>query len=427
MADQNIFAGIETPLEAQDRLKKQYLLQQQQQQSSQGHAGVAMGAALRNVIERFKSGDKGGGFFHRLATGEPNPEVAQARDAQSVLSSGQKDYQAAVAAGQDPMKAQADMYQRYALDFAALGRGDAASQMQAMASQLQSQWEVRQAELDKLRAEAEHLRRSGSGQANPPGSLQELDRINQERTAKGLEPIPAEQYLIDIRGGTSAARQAYTAYVRNEAEAGRTPMAFDDFSVQFGGQQKAAETLGSKGMERFDSMFNDARSARRGIDQTIQAQQLLNAGMRTGAAAGTRQAFARVLDTMGGRQTDMDSLTANTDAYVASAGRAVAEQIKAFGAGTGLSDADREYARQIAGGELAMTEGALRKILEMHHKAYVKQIADYNASYSRLAGKYDDVKYLYGTLDAPELPAAPAAPAGRSTEDLLNKYAPAVR
>jgi hypothetical protein len=43
--------------------------------------------------------------------------------------------------------------------------------------------------------------------------------------------------------------------------------------------------------------------------------------------------------------------------------------IKQFGAGTGLSNADREYAEKMAGGQITLTESALRKIIDINDRA----------------------------------------------------------
>ena len=47
----------------------------------------------------------------------------------------------------------------------------------------------------------------------------------------------------------------------------------------------------------------------------------------------------------------------------------VGKLIKQFGAGTGLSDADREYATKMAGGLITVDEKAIRKILDINDKA----------------------------------------------------------
>ena len=73
-----------------------------------------------------------------------------------------------------------------------------------------------------------------------------------------------------------------------------------------------------------------------------------------------------------------DDARANTRAYAALMAGEVGRMIQLFGAGTGLSDADREFARQMAGGEITMTEQALRRILDINERAARNLIEAYN-------------------------------------------------
>ena len=73
---------------------------------------------------------------------------------------------------------------------------------------------------------------------------------------------------------------------------------------------------------------------------------------------------------------------ANSQAYAAAMGANVGRIIKQFGAGTGLSDADRDYAAQMAGGKINLTESALRKILDINDKAANRVIDLHNKNVS---------------------------------------------
>ena len=52
--------------------------------------------------------------------------------------------------------------------------------------------------------------------------------------------------------------------------------------------------------------------------------------------------------------------------------------IKQFGAGTGLSDADRAYAEQMAAGKISITRAALERILDINDKAAKGVITRHN-------------------------------------------------
>lgn len=111
-----------------------------------------------------------------------------------------------------------------------------------------------------------------------------------------------------------------------------------------------------------------------GMDNDVAALNLLNNGINLGPLASAETFLATLGVSLGWVDPDAPEAqrAANTQAYVANRGEAVAQVIQQFGAGTGLSDADREYARQVAGGDIAMTEQAIRNILRM------SLIANYN-------------------------------------------------
>jgi hypothetical protein len=78
---------------------------------------------------------------------------------------------------------------------------------------------------------------------------------------------------------------------------------------------------------------------------------------------------------------------ATTQEYIATAGRQVGSIIRLFGAGTGLSDADRQYAERIAGGDINVPIDALRRIVKAAKEASMGQIQRYNA---RVTRKYSE-------------------------------------
>ena len=74
---------------------------------------------------------------------------------------------------------------------------------------------------------------------------------------------------------------------------------------------------------------------------------------------------------------------AATQAYLATAGRQVGQVINLFGAGTGLSDADRTYAEKIAGGEQSLTKEALKDLVKMGKIVIEHQVKTFNDQIDR--------------------------------------------
>lgn len=136
--------------------------------------------------------------------------------------------------------------------------------------------------------------------------------------------------------------------------------------------EKAVAQAFGKSVENKDTALKSIKSA-----ETLLG--LLDQPMMTGSTAGIRTAVGGFMKDVG-LWDDKKDLVANTQTYMAQAGKQTAQIIKDFGAGTGLSDADREYAQRIAGGDIKVTEKALRDINRLNIVASVNSIAAYNKS-----------------------------------------------
>jgi hypothetical protein len=108
-------------------------------------------------------------------------------------------------------------------------------------------------------------------------------------------------------------------------------------------------------------------------------RDLLKSGAITGTGAnlfvGLNNALAQA-----GIDFGYADAAANSQAYVAAMGANVGRIIKQFGAGTGLSDADREFAEKIAAGQITLTETALRRILNINDRAANRVIDLHNSN-----------------------------------------------
>jgi hypothetical protein len=114
---------------------------------------------------------------------------------------------------------------------------------------------------------------------------------------------------------------------------------------------------------------------------------IFDKGIILGKFGEMRLQLAKGLESFGMSSERAMEVTANTEAYLAYRGNAVANIIQAFGAGTGLSDQDRKYATAMAGGQIEMTALAVKKILEIERKGYVNLIKENNKVVDRLIGR----------------------------------------
>ena len=157
-----------------------------------------------------------------------------------------------------------------------------------------------------------------------------------------------------------------------------------------------AKQLGKKQAETFSAQEESMIGVVESLRQVDEARKLLDEGVITGFGANFLLGMGKALKQIG--INNFDDAIANTEAFAASQAKQVAQIIKAFGAGTGLSDADREYALKAAAGDKTMDESAIRKILDINEKAYKNSIAHFNKRFDKLP---DDLKALSSRIELP--------------------------
>lgn len=149
--------------------------------------------------------------------------------------------------------------------------------------------------------------------------------------------------------------------------------------------------------------FDDAEQAVSSLFTIETGLDLLDEGINSGSFAKTENSFRAILNKVG---LTKDSSVGATQAYTATLGNLVGQIIKQFGAGTGLSDADREYALGIAGGNINLDEYALRKILDIQKRVQIAIINKHNTKASALPADFAEVSGMGDTsfmVTIPEL------------------------
>ena len=161
-----------------------------------------------------------------------------------------------------------------------------------------------------------------------------------------------------------------------DLEIGQKPQSKTEVNINNQMEKSFNKALGLKEGAKFAERKDTAKNAVINISANMKAVSLLNQGMKTGFGANFMVGAGQLLRKAGINYSDNDEI--NSQAYGALLAKQTAEIIKAFGAGTGLSDADREFARKAAGGEITMDEEALRIIMKLNTIASITSIKDYN-------------------------------------------------
>lgn len=143
-------------------------------------------------------------------------------------------------------------------------------------------------------------------------------------------------------------------------------------------QEKAFESgLGKGQSERIIASQVAAQDAAAIIDTVKTGRDIMKSGMITGAGADFLVNFNQALKTAGIDSGYADA-AANSQAFTANMAGNVGKLIKQFGAGTGLSDADREFAKDMAGGRVSLDSKAINRILDINERAARNVIARHN-------------------------------------------------
>ena len=266
--------------------------------------------------------------------------------------------------------------------------------------------------------------------------LKQIDRASAERrlyTVPGVGLVDPTGRVIKPSAPTPTDLQRNYEFAKTP-EGGNFRGSLADFkvlatpktTVQLPPQEKSFEAgLGAGQSKRILDNQVAAQDAAEILRTNQVGRDLLKSGAITGTGADFIVGFNNALKQVGVDFGYADA-AANSQAYVAALGANVGRIIKQFGAGTGLSNADRDYAAKIAGGEIALTEAALRKILDINDKASNRVIDLHNKNVANIKTNVPLTveKPTFGKEVAPS--AAAQIPGQAPVPSMVRKPIPAV-
>jgi hypothetical protein len=231
--------------------------------------------------------------------------------------------------------------------------------------------------------------------------------------ASDLDPAFAASQLFptapegtdDMREYQKAVSQGFGGnfidYMTKMKQAGATSVDVNNYPAT--AENAFAKELGGLNAKSFVEEGTAARSAADSLKSSEDARMLLDSGVVTGIGSGYILNLGKALQKVGFHESD-DAI-ANTEAFVATRAQEVGRIIQLFGAGTGLSDADREFAKKAAAGDIELNEASIRRILDINDRAARNIIKNYNAK----ASKVDPALSPYPlTVEEPAAPPSPA-------------------
>ena len=138
-------------------------------------------------------------------------------------------------------------------------------------------------------------------------------------------------------------------------------------------EQKQA--LAKAGVDNFIKMGEKARSAVRTLDTIDRQLARVEGGIPTGIAANLEVTLRQIGQAIG---MPYDPKLVDSQNYMQEVAELVKQEIKAFGSGTSITDADREYTQNMVGGDARVQAEALIKLLNIRRRGMVQTIEDYN-------------------------------------------------
>jgi hypothetical protein len=149
---------------------------------------------------------------------------------------------------------------------------------------------------------------------------------------------------------------------------------------------KFGEDLGGEGAKLFVDEYDAAKKSRNALEGILKSQPTIS-NMFTGKLSRTKVEFFKLAKAFGIPIGDIDSSIVDNETYAAEAGKRVASYITNLGAGTGLSDADRDYAELVTGGKETYSAASLKEVLGRMEIGARREIKEYENTYQRIKGQ----------------------------------------
>jgi len=205
----------------------------------------------------------------------------------------------------------------------------------------------------------------------------ELDQVNAERKAGGLQPLRLDEYKMQ------KARASATT-INNDLTGGSPKQVFDVLK------------------ERSEV----AQSAVTGLSALREAKAAVESGGIFGAGADQRLAFAKLGQLFGFD----DGRVTNTETFRSAIAPQIAAMMKATVGTTQISNADREFAEKAAGGSISLEPKTIKRLLDIMERGSLavveRQQKTLDSVYPETPdGKFARERALFGV----QLPQAPAA------------------
>lgn len=278
-------------------------------------------------------------------------------------------------------------------------------QRQMLQLHVQQQMQQQQSSQEEQRWRARQEYEQQQRQASPEYKLG-LEKTQLELNAL-RNPTPKD--TDDIREYNYARQQGFQG-------------SFADFQQQMRRAGATSVTVGGgENRQVFDAVAasaDSARSAVTGLNALSEAKRAVDGGIISGAGADVRLGLQRVGALLGVADPQVIQ---NTETFRSAIAPQVAAMMKATVGSTQISNADREFAQQAAGGSINLDEGTIKRLLGIMDRAGRVAVQSHMDRLNKVypeGGNFDRERALFGVEMPAAAPEAPT-PIDQMTDDEL--------
>lgn len=142
--------------------------------------------------------------------------------------------------------------------------------------------------------------------------------------------------------------------------------------------------VATQNVKSFETQREIARTGQNIVRSNDETLGLLDKGI-TGFAAEPRLQIARLFQAVGLGDGSVEA----TQGLVIDRGKAVLNTVKQLGAGVSISNSDRAFAEKLSGGDLALDENTIRRVIRIENETAFQAAKKFNNRVKNLAGKSD--------------------------------------
>jgi len=388
--------GMKTPQQvARERIAEQqkYIFSQQ---DPFARAGSAIGVGLARLF------------------GGPSAEEQKAQQFQDIIQSARGDVRTAQAQAQAAEQAQMDAQLgglEGALLSEATGRGalpdvqkPAPSREEAMMQELENRAQTFDAMAARLEAvpgfeaQAEAARNKATESRLGVFSLQKtLADINkaQRGAAPKFQEIKEGNEIVTYRVDADGTRTEVARAERYKPEGTEVKVEIDK------GTESFLKGLGGELSTEYKDSLKATRTSNKTLATIDRMDKLLNSGeVITGTGAEFIKNATKVLNKLG--ITDSDRPAATETFFATSAGLTLALlKTGALGTGNSITEADKDFMRQVAGNEISLDENAIRRINRINRQVAGEAMIFHNMLVDDIKASFPDEKITLQKVDVP--------------------------